>query len=539
MQTTGKRIGITGKTIVFALLAAGLLALLAQPAQATHLDKPGNVTVTPAPDAFLVSWDRVSGENNWPGTRTRYHLRYRVKSPQGEWNGYSDYHFRIADELQDCNASRCSFNLSNAYIRRVYEYYRRGPYLSLVPGTAYDVQVSARGNDASFGFAHDHESAPVSAVFGAPGTPGAPATETSTAGLVVTWTEPGDNGSEITGYSVQWKKSDEAEWDPHQDSGLISTLNATIANLEVDTLYDVRVRAQNSRGWSNWSAVVSGEGADPIPSVYFEKDSDAALEIASHGLRYTELYTVEIYPPLEYDSSVHLRIKPNPYPDESDPTEGEDYTLVLPDAPGMTATKVLDLPAGSNEASFRIWFEPDLKTEGVESMLLELAAIEDASYTVVDGDLSDKYPELEIAILDNSRSIPPDADKERGIDIQPKSAIVGATDTVSYTVALTSMPASDVTVKAYLEGPDGEPINIGYEGYALRVSPSSLTFPSMSWSTPQTFTVSLQGSDPAGRYFILHGLESEDADYDTNYWFQGPGIDGTTQIKIFVKVGGL
>ncbi len=276
----------------------------------------------------------------------------------------------------------------------------------------------------------------------------------------------------------------------------------------------------------------------PPASVYFQHNVQLAREIDYHGLRHTGVYAVAIDPPLESDSSVHLRIKPSPYPDEESAAEGEDYTMDLPDAPGTSMTKVLELPAGESRAYFTMWFEPDLETEDIESLVLELAAIEDAPYTVVDDFQSDKYPNVNIAIEDTSRAIPADADPHRGVDIQPKSVKVGATSFVSYTVALASMPQSDVTVKAYLEGPDGEALNIGFAGSTLEVSPVSLTFSSSNWSTPQTFTVSPK--DPALSFddVILHGLESDDLDYHTFDSFQGPGI-GETYIEIEVLTGGL
>ena len=268
-------------------------------------------------------------------------------------------------------------------------------------------------------------------------------------------------------------------------------------------------------------------------SVYFTNYAQTAQEIDVHGLPGTRLYTVAIDPPLESDSAVHMRIKSN-----STATEGEDYATTMPDAPGTTTTKVLHLPAGASHASFGMRFKPDLETEGVESVHLELVAIEDAPYRVEDDYRSSKFMGTEVVIFDNSRPAPADADPERGIDIQPGSVIVGPNASVSYTVALTSMPDSDVTVKAYLDGPDGA-VNIGFAVGELSVSPASLTFDSSNWSTSQTFTVSTHDATLGLEDVISHGVESDDSDYDTNYWFQGPGIDEERHIGISVSAGGL
>ena len=273
--------------------------------------------------------------------------------------------------------------------------------------------------------------------------------------------------------------------------------------------------------------------AQQTTSVYFTNHTLTAREIDVHGVRYTRLYTVAIDTPLESDSAVHMRIK-----SDSTATEGEDYATTMPDAPGTTTTKVLHLPAGASHASFGMRFKPDQETEGNESVHFELVAIENAPYSVEDDYESEKYPDMEVLIFDNSLSIPDDADPDRGIDIQPGSVIVGPNASVSYTVALTSMPDSDVTVKAYLDGPDGA-VNIGFAVGELSVSPASLTFDSSNWSTSQTFTVSTHDARVELEEFILHGVESDDDDYDTNYWFQGPGIDDERHIRITVSAGGL
>ena len=273
--------------------------------------------------------------------------------------------------------------------------------------------------------------------------------------------------------------------------------------------------------------------AQQTTSVYFPYPTRLAQEVDRHGLRYTRFYSVAIDPPLESDSAVHLRIKSN-----STATQGVDYRTAMPNAPGSTTTKVLQLRAGASQASFAMWFSPDGKTEGLETVDFELEAIEDAPYTVVDDYQSTKYVDMEVSILDNSRPAPPDADPERGIEVEPWSITMGPTTTASYTVALTSMPDSDVTVKAYIEDAEG-PFNIGFAGRVLSVSPASLTFDSSNWSTAQTFTLSTHGADLGLEELISHSVESDDLDYSTNYWFQGGDIDDDRLIGISVSAGGL
>ncbi len=239
--------------VAAALLATALLTLSPEQARADHASAPSNVTVSPAPDALTVSWDRVTQPSI--GTHIYYYLRYRVKSPQGQWQGDNGTYFRVRDGVSGCNGNRCSFNLSNAHIRSL-DNKNQGPYPQLVPGTAYDVQVSTAAG-VGFGPAHHRYASPVSAIFGAPAPPD-PTVESGPANLRMSWTAPSDNGAEITGYSVRWKRSDAAGWDPFNDTGLIPTLNVTILSLESGVQYDLQARAQNSRGWSPWSAVQTG-----------------------------------------------------------------------------------------------------------------------------------------------------------------------------------------------------------------------------------------------------------------------------------------
>ena len=147
------------------------------------------------------------------------------------------------------------------------------------------------------------------------------------------------------------------------------------------------------------TAVTLSAQAQQTTSVYFPYNTRLAQEVDRHGLRYTRFYSVAIDPPLESASAVRLKIK-----SDSTATQGVDYRTAMPNAPGSTTTKVLQLPAGASRASFAMWFSPDGKTEGLETVDFALEAIEDAPYTVVDDYQSTKYVDMEVSILDNSAS---------------------------------------------------------------------------------------------------------------------------------------
>ncbi len=88
----------------------------------------------------------------------------------------------------------------------------------------------------------------------APARPGVqPASSTS---LTVTWTEPVNTGPGIDDYDIQYRKGTGSflPW-PHSNTGT----STTITDLEVNTRYEVQVRATNDEGTGAWSS--SGYGA--------------------------------------------------------------------------------------------------------------------------------------------------------------------------------------------------------------------------------------------------------------------------------------
>ena len=77
--------------------------------------------------------------------------------------------------------------------------------------------------------------------------------------LDLSWTEPDDGGDDITGYEYAYKTASASTW-----STAVSTTNrtASISSLTNGTSYNVRVRAINSVGNSDWSSVQSATPAD-------------------------------------------------------------------------------------------------------------------------------------------------------------------------------------------------------------------------------------------------------------------------------------
>ncbi len=84
-----------------------------------------------------------------------------------------------------------------------------------------------------------------------PQTPARPLVEPAASkSLTVTWTEPANTGPDVRDFDVQHRKSGSFLPWPHTGPGTA----ATIPNLEVNTRYEVQVRAHNDEGESSWSA---------------------------------------------------------------------------------------------------------------------------------------------------------------------------------------------------------------------------------------------------------------------------------------------
>ena len=113
------------------------------------------------------------------------------------------------------------------------------------------------------GFEETLISAPTAAVVAAT-TPGAPRSvdvqPAGTGGLSLSWQEPASNGgSEISGYTVEWKKAADS-WDTDEDVSEATARDTihTITGLELDVEYTVRVIATNSVG--------DGPASDEVPA---------------------------------------------------------------------------------------------------------------------------------------------------------------------------------------------------------------------------------------------------------------------------------
>ena len=95
----------------------------------------------------------------------------------------------------------------------------------------------------------------------APDTPAAPLLTNDDQELMVAWSVPGDGGAEIIDYDVQYRRSNERVYMDIIHDGDAQT--ATITGLMNGHSYDVRLRAANSVGESDWSKHASGSPGPP------------------------------------------------------------------------------------------------------------------------------------------------------------------------------------------------------------------------------------------------------------------------------------
>ncbi len=129
----------------------------------------------------------------------------------------------------------------------------------LANGTRYWVRVIAT-NGAGPGRVSPERSA-VPATF--PEAPGGPTLKARDRSIDVSWTAPGDGGSPITGYTVQWRADGEQFDDADRQPVGGRTTRHRIGSLTNGTEYFVRVLATNAVGDGPWTAEQSAVPATP------------------------------------------------------------------------------------------------------------------------------------------------------------------------------------------------------------------------------------------------------------------------------------
>ena len=156
-------------------------------------------------------------------------------------------HHSLTYRLSGTDANSFTIIASNGQLRT-----RSGVTYNHEDKDRYEVTVEA--DDQNGGTAAIGVTIYVGDVHEPPERPFAPRVETaSSTSLTVSWTEPNNTGPGVDDYDVQYRKSGSFLPWPH-DAGTTTT----ITNLQVNTRYEVQVRATNDEGTGAWSS--SGYG---------------------------------------------------------------------------------------------------------------------------------------------------------------------------------------------------------------------------------------------------------------------------------------
>ena len=217
-------------TVVFSLSSPTSPVTLGSPSSVTITvqdndgppTKPANISATAGDGKVDLSWGAASSDSS---AIEKYQYRVRASS-SSTWD--PDW-----TDVTGGNAARSQ------------------EVTGLTNGTTYTFEVRARNATGN-----GEEATITRRPFGKPGKPSVTVVGRHES-LYVSWSVPNDGGNPTTEYEVQWKSDTQSFDSSRQHAGLAST-NTLIENLTNSTDYQVRVRAMNQGGWSDWSDTVTG-----------------------------------------------------------------------------------------------------------------------------------------------------------------------------------------------------------------------------------------------------------------------------------------
>ena len=163
-------------------------------------------------------------------------------------------------------------------------------------------------------------------------------TADTTSMLILKWVAPTllEGTPSITGYEVQYREQEEANWIVHIFESDGSTSETTITGLASNTYYDAQVRAVNVEGPGDWSPTSSATTTEAVLTVAF----GAATYTVDEGEEATT--TVTVTPTADRNVTVKVTMS------------GTGATLS-----GIDADNALTITRGRNSASFTISGDQD------------------------------------------------------------------------------------------------------------------------------------------------------------------------------------
>jgi len=225
----------------------------------------------------------------------------------------------------------------------------------LANGTRYWVRVIAT-NGAGPGRVSPERSA-VPATF--PEAPGGPTLKARDRSIDVSWTAPGDGGSPITGYTVQWR-ADGEQFDDADRQATAVTTSHEVTGLTNGTGYWVRVWAGNAAGAGPATTASGTPRTVPgPPDTLVLHSDDAALliswdEPADDGGSELTGYTVQWKGPgQEYSTTDRNAAVASPRHQITGLTTGTEYTVrvaavnAVGTGPAVEESKTVTIPPGA------------------------------------------------------------------------------------------------------------------------------------------------------------------------------------------------
>ena len=160
-------------------------------------------------------------------------------------------------------------------------------------GTLYQVRVRASNSNGDGLWSPPSSGTPL-------GVPDAPGITDATGGdgtITLSWSEPDDGGSPITGYRVQWKSSADTAYSDTDRQDEVDALQYTVSSLDNGFEYTVRVQAISATGDGPWSeeSTIQLIATPNAPTGVGATRGDATLEVSWTALAADALRPVTGY----------------------------------------------------------------------------------------------------------------------------------------------------------------------------------------------------------------------------------------------------
>ncbi len=360
---------------------------------------------------------------------------------------------------------------------------------NLIPGTAYELRVTAFNQEGAAAVT----TGTGTTVQVAPGRPTPPAATVLSNRVTLTW-QAGEAGGRPDEYHVQAKPQAAAAWPPTYDTVTAATHELT--GLAYETAHDVRVRASNSAGQSDWAEAVFTTGAEIREAPGMPGGLTATVAAQTATLRWQAPTTGG--PATAYQVQHKLRATPD-WPAEA---EAATVTGLRHALTGLTADAAYGVRVrASNPTGASAWVATDF-TAGPEApgepVMVEVA-VEAQTATVswrvpTTGGTPAGYQ------VQHKLQATPDwpAEAEAATVTGLRHALTGLTAEAAYEVRVRASNVSGASAWVatdFTAGPEapGEPVMV-----EVAVEAQTAT---VSWQVPTT------GGTPAG-YHVQHKLQT-------------------------------